>query len=207
MLKIKVCGMRESQNILDLAELQPDFMGLIFYGKSPRFVENGGDLALIKNLELKKVGVFVNASFEEIKAKIDDLKLDFVQLHGNESPDFCKQIQELGVGIFKAFSVDNNFDFEQTEVFEKVVDYFLFDTKGEGYGGHGKAFDWQLLNKYNQKVPFLLAGGVSLDNLDAVLQLKDLNLAGVDVNSKFEITPGLKEISALKILFEKIRKR
>ena len=199
--------MRESQNILDLAELQPDFMGLIFYDKSPRFVDNGGDIKFIKNLDLKKVGVFVNASFEDIKSKIKEYKLDFVQLHGNESPEFCKQLQKLGVGIFKAFSVDSTFDFGKTEAFEDKVDYFLFDTKGDGYGGHGKSFDWTLLKKYNQKVPFLLAGGVSLDNLDAVLELKDLNLAGVDVNSKFETSPGLKDISALKILFEKIRKR
>ncbi|MCP9769163.1 phosphoribosylanthranilate isomerase [Lacihabitans sp. LS3-19] len=207
MLKIKVCGMRANQNILELAELRPDFMGLIFYEKSPRFVENGGDLEFIKNLNLKKVGVFVNADIEEIKQKIEEYKLDYVQLHGHESPDFCKQLQKLGVGIFKAFSVDSAFDFEKTEAFEKAVDYFLFDTKGDGYGGHGKSFDWTLLKKYNQKVPFLLAGGVSLDNLDAVLELKDLNLAGVDVNSKFETSPGLKDISALKILFEKIRKR
>jgi phosphoribosylanthranilate isomerase len=207
MLKIKVCGMRESQNMLELAELQPDFMGLIFYEKSPRFVENEGNLAFIKNLNIKKVGVFVNADIEEIHHKIEAYNLDYVQLHGNESPDFCKQLRKFGVGIFKAFAVDNLFDFGKTEAFEETVDYFLFDTKGDGYGGHGKSFDWKLLKKYNQKVPFLLAGGVSLDNLDAVLELKDLNLAGVDVNSKFETLPGLKDILELKKLFEKIRKR
>ena len=207
MLKIKVCGMRESQNMVELAELQPDFMGLIFYEKSPRFVENEENLEFIKNLNLKKVGVFVNAGIEEIHYKIESFNLDYVQLHGNESPDFCKQLRKLGVGIFKAFSVDNVFDFSETEAFEDTVDYFLFDTKGDGYGGHGKSFDWKLLKKYNQKVPFLLAGGVSLDNLDAVLELEDLNLTGVDLNSKFETSPGLKDITALKKLFQKIRKR
>jgi phosphoribosylanthranilate isomerase len=207
MLKIKVCGMRESQNMLELAELQPDFMGLIFYEKSPRFVENEANLEFIKNLILKKVGVFVNTGIEEIHYKIEAYNLDYVQLHGNESPDFCKQLRKLGVGIFKAFSIDNLFDFGKTEAFEENVDYFLFDTKGDGYGGHGKSFDWKLLKKYNQKVPFLLAGGVSLDNIDAVLELKDLNLAGVDINSKFETSPGLKDILELKKLFEKIRKR
>ncbi len=199
--------MRESQNMLELAELQPDFMGLIFYKKSPRFLENEGNLAFIKNLNIKKVGVFVNADIEEIHHIIEAYNLDYVQLHGNESPDFCKQLRKLGVGIFKAFSIDNLFDFGKTEAFEENVDYFLFDTKGDGYGGHGKSFDWKLLKKYNQKVPFLLAGGVSLDNIDAVLELKDLNLAGVDINSKFETSPGLKDILELKKLFEKIRKR
>ncbi len=202
--KIKVCGMRETSNISDLAELMPDFMGFIFYEKSKRFVTN--DLILSEiNPNIKKVGVFVNQGIDEILTKVNTYYLDFVQLHGNESPELCEELKSKNIGVIKVFLIDADFDFNETKKYENFVDYFLFDTKGDGYGGHGTTFDWSLLKKYNQKVGFLLAGGISTENIQELLELEDLNIIGIDVNSKFEIKPALKDIEKLKELFEKIK--
>ncbi|MDP5139371.1 MAG: phosphoribosylanthranilate isomerase, partial [Spirosomaceae bacterium] len=179
---------------------------------------------------IKKIGVFVNATLEEIMniyplSTSDPLTvsplttatnmsvgtlttdvnypLDGVQLHGNESPELCLQLKEQNLVVFKAFSVDENFDFAVTEPYKKVVDYFLFDTKATGgHGGHGVAFDWKILDKYDNEIPFLLAGGVSLENIEEVKKLTHLNIYGIDVNSKFEIEPGLKDLEKLRKLQE-----
>lgn len=209
MLKIKVCGMRESQNILALAELQPDFMGFIFYEKSARFTGEILDKKTLKNLpkNIQKTGVFVNESFEKVVEIWKEYDLDFVQLHGHETVEFCKKLKIEGLKIIKVFSVDNAFDFSETNNYEPFADYFLFDTKAEGgYGGHGKAFDWQILDNYTGEKPFLLAGGISPENLEDLKEIKNKNFVGIDVNSKFEISPANKNIEALKELFEKIRK-
>lgn len=208
MLKIKVCGMRESQNILALAELQPDFMGFIFYKKSARFTGNILDKKLLDTLpkNIQKTGVFVNETIEKLVAISKEYNLDFVQLHGNETVEFCKKLKNEGLKIIKVFSVDNLFDFSETINFEGFADYFLFDTKAEGgYGGHGKAFDWNILDKYKGETPFLLAGGISLENLGDLDKIKNKNFGGIDVNSKFEISPANKNIEALKELFGKIK--
>lgn len=206
-LKIKVCGMRDTQNILDVAALKPDYMGFIFFEKSPRNVSEIESLETILSLpkEIKKVGVFVNESLENIVKTVRTFGLSTVQLHGKESPDICKRLKVLKLEVWKAFSVDQNFDFETCKPYENIVDRFLFDTKGDGYGGHGKAFDWNILKKYNTKVPFMLAGGISLENLTELQLLDGLNIAGVDVNSKFENSPGDKNIEKLQTLFEKIK--
>lgn len=206
-LKIKVCGMRENQNILDLAALKPDFMGFIFYNKSPRNVLIFKNSKEILNLPktIKKTGVFVDETFENILEYVSEFNLDFVQLHGSESPDFCQKIKSKGIGVIKAFGIDKTFSFKQTVKYEKSVDFFLFDTKGKEHGGNGFKFDWSILKNYNQKIPFLLAGGIAIENIEDLIELKELNIAGLDVNSKFEIIPGLKDISNLKLLFQKIR--
>ena len=206
-LKIKVCGMRENQNILDLAALKPDFMGFIFYNKSPRNVLIFKNSKEILNLPktIKKTGVFVDETFENILEYVSEFNLDFVQLHGSESPDFCQKIKSKGIGVIKAFGIDKTFSFKQTVKYEKSVDFFLFDTKGKEHGGNGFKFDWSILKNYNQKIPFLLAGGIAIENIKDLIELKELNIAGLDVNSKFEIIPGLKDISNLKLLFQKIR--
>lgn len=201
--------MRESQNILALAELQPDFMGFIFYEKSARFTGEILDKKTLKNLpkNIQKTGVFVNETIEKVIGTWKEYDLDFVQLHGNETVDFCKKLKKEGLNIIKVFSVDNSFDFSETFNFEPFVDFFLFDTKAEGgYGGHGKTFDWQILANYSGEKPFLLAGGISLENLGDLDIIKNKNFVGIDINSKFEISPGHKSIEALKELFEKIRK-
>ncbi|MCF8324183.1 MAG: phosphoribosylanthranilate isomerase [Leadbetterella sp.] len=208
MLKIKVCGMRDSQNILALAELQPDFMGFIFYEKSARFTGDILDKKTLKSLpkNIKKTGVFVNEKFEILLKTCKEFNLDFVQLHGNETIGLCEKLKSEGLKIIKVFSIDNSFDFAETTPFETFIDYFLFDTKADGgYGGHGKTFDWQILDNYTGEKPFLLAGGISLENLEDLKKIRNMNFAGIDVNSKFEISPANKNIEALKELFEKIR--
>lgn len=206
-LEIKVCGMRNTQNILEVAALKPDYMGFIFFEKSPRNVTETASLETILSLpkEIKKVGVFVNESLENIVKTVRTFELSTVQLHGNESPDICKRLKVLKLEVWKAFSVDQNFDFETCKPYENTVDRFLFDTKGDGYGGHGKTFDWNILKKYSQHVPFMLAGGISLENLTDLQLLDDLNITGIDVNSKFENSPGDKNIEKLQTLFEKIK--
>lgn len=209
MLKIKVCGMRESQNILALAELQPDFMGFIFYEKSARFTGKVLDKKILKFLprSIQKTGVFVNETIEKVIEISKEYDLDSVQLHGNETVDFCKKLKEEGLKIIKVFSVDNSFDFSETTNYKPFANYFLFDTKAEGgYGGHGKAFDWNILDNYGGDTPFLLAGGISLENLGDLDKIKNKNFVGIDVNSKFEFSPANKDIGALNELFEKIKK-
>lgn len=204
-MKLKICGLKHPENIAAVAELKPDFMGFIFYDKSPRNVRNQLDRKVLESLpkSIKKIGVFVNATFEEITKQATDYQLNGIQLHGNESPELCLQLKEPNLVVFKAFSVDENFDFSVTEPYKKVVDYFLFDTKATGgHGGHGVAFDWKILDKYDNEIPFLLAGGVSLDNIEEVKKLTHLNIYGIDVNSKFEIEPGLKDLEKLRKLQE-----
>jgi len=206
-MKIKVCGMRESENIKALVALKPDFMGFIFYPKSPRFTGEMLDQELLLNFpaEIKKTGVFVNAETGFILEQVRKYDFQYVQLHGHETPDISRILKDNGVGVIKALSVDKAFEFSTLDQYKDTTDYFLFDTKGEGYGGHGVSFDWRILEKYELDTPFLLAGGISPDNIDHLDILKDKPLAGIDVNSKFEISPGLKNIELLKQLFEKIR--
>ena len=209
MLKIKVCGMRDSQNILALAELQPDYIGFIFYPKSARFTSGVLKKKILNALpkSIKKTGVFVNESLEKVIETGKEYDLDFIQLHGNETVEFCEKLKNESIKVIKAFSVDHSFNFSETINFEGFVDYFLFDTKAEGgYGGHGMTFDWNILERYRGKTPFLLAGGISLDNLGDLDKIKNKNFVGIDVNSKFELSPGIKDIEALRELFEKIKK-
>lgn len=207
-MKLKICGMKNPENIQAVAELKPNFMGFIFYEKSPRNVTGELDKNVLKALpeSIKKIGVFVNANSEFITKQVAEYQLDGVQLHGNESPELCSQLKAHNVLVFKAFSVDDNFDFTVTEPYKRFVDYFLFDTKATGgHGGHGVAFDWKVLNGYDNEVPFLLAGGVSLENVEEVKKLTYLNIFGIDVNSKFEIEPGLKDVEKLRELKSQLR--
>ncbi|MGK0139076.1 MAG: phosphoribosylanthranilate isomerase [Algoriphagus sp.] len=202
-LKWKICGMRESQNIKDVLALAPDFMGFIFYDKSKRYVGEGLDKSLLASFpeSTQKVGVFVNADESYIRLKISDYGLQIIQLHGEETPEFCQNFRTGGLKVIKAFAIDESFDFDSITPYLAACDYFLFDTKApNGYGGHGKKFNWALLNKYNHDVPFLMAGGIDLESLAAVKDLKFSAFNGIDVNSKFEQSPGLKELDQLKIL-------
>lgn len=199
--------MGDPENIGEVAKLIPDFLGFIFYEKSPRYVGKFDNLLMAKNLPetIKKVGVFVNADFDEIKQSVEEYGLKVVQLHGNEEPVLCKKMKALGLEVWKAFSVDQSFDFSVTEKYLNTVDAFLFDSKGAGYGGHGVAFNWGLLENYKLEIPFFLAGGISPENIDSVFTIKNPAFFGVDVNSKFETCPGIKNIETLKPLFSKIR--
>ncbi len=199
--------MKDPVNILGLLNLAPDFIGFIFYAKSKRFVDqiNDGVINAIPK-HIKKVGVFVNSTFEEIKDKVTTYGLDFVQLHGDESPQLCEQLKEEGVGVIKVFSVDSDFDFEILEPYKPYSDYFLFDTKGKDYGGNGVTFDWSVLKKYDNEKPFFISGGLSPENIDEVEGLSEMNLAAVDLNSCFEDAPGLKNLNMLRSIdFDRVR--
>lgn len=205
-MEIKVCGMREEENIRSVLELEPDFMGLIFYPKSPRFI-SAPLPELSKNKgKTKIVGVFVNATLEEVEEKIAIYSLDVVQLHGKESPEFCNACQELGVKVWKVFSVGASIDFGEMKPYLQVTDAFLFDTKTTDFGGSGRQFSWELLRKFPFEKPFYLSGGLNSGNVDQALGLDIPWLKGMDVNSGFEFSPGLKNVEALKQAFEKIKK-
>lgn len=200
-LKLKVCGMRDSGNIRQLLKLQPDYMGFIFYEKSKRFApELDAELLNDFSSETKKVGVFVNASLEEVKGKVDRYGLDLVQLHGDESVEYVGDLFAAGIRVIKVFSVGDSFDFEKLKPYKGLVDFFLFDTKGKERGGNGVTFDWELLKAYDQSVPFFLSGGIDNENISALESLKGMNIHAIDVNSKYEISPGLKDIEELKKL-------
>ena len=191
--------MREQENINELIKLKPDFIGFIFYDKSTRNVRE--PINVDGMVGISKVGVFVNESFKNIEEKVREYKLDMVQLHGSESYSFCANIQQIGVKVIKAFSVDNGFDFDLTNEYENQCDYFLFDTRGKSPGGNGLKFDWGILNNYKGNTKYMLSGGISSEDADDLLQLSksDNRLLAIDINSKFEIAPALKDISKIKV--------
>lgn len=203
-LKIKVCGMRDQANILELVSLDIDYMGLIFYPKSSRLVATKTTIDLPQHI--KKVGVFVNASKEEIEQKVEDFDLQVVQLHGDETPAFCQEIKDLGVETFKAFGIDDDFEWNNLAAYLGIVDYFLFDTKSKSYGGTGQTFNWQKLKDYSYDTPYWLSGGISVDNIEEAANFEDNRLYGLDLNSKFEIEPAVKDINKLKLALTSIKK-
>ncbi len=198
--------MKYQDNINQVAALQPDYLGFIFYEKSSRFFEG-----VIPELPktIKKVGVFVDASLEFILSKIETHQLNVIQLHGQETPEFCNELRhaELDsashpIKIIKVFSIKDHFDFSLLQPFENICDYFLFDTKGKLPGGNGYTFNWDVLKNYPSTTPYFLSGGIGLDEVDIIqsfLQKKESKYClAIDVNSKFEIKPGLKDIEALE---------
>ncbi len=205
-MKLKICGMKYPDNILEVGTLLPDYMGFIFWEKSARYFD--GTLPTLPQ-SIKKTGVFVNPSKEEILEKITKYDLQAVQLHGQESVAFCQELKNTLANtteIIKVFSVDDTFDFNQLEPFETVCDYFLFDTKGKLPGGNGTTFDWKVLKQYPSQKPFFLSGGIGLDEIDLVKQIlkTDLPIIAIDVNSKFEIEAGLKNKEELDRFKQKI---
>jgi phosphoribosylanthranilate isomerase len=205
-MKIKICGMKYPDNILEVGTLLPDYMGFIFWEKSARYFD--GTLPTLPQ-SIKKTGVFVNANKEEIEAQVLKHDLQAVQLHGQESVAFCHELKNTLANtteIIKVFSVDDTFDFNQLEPFETVCDYFLFDTKGKLPGGNGTTFDWKVLEQYPSQKPFFLSGGIGLNEIDLVKQIlkTDLPIHAIDVNSKFEIEAGLKNKEELDRFKQKI---
>ncbi len=203
-VKLKVCGMRDAENLLSVAALRPDYMGFIFYQKSPRFV--GEDFQVPKSFpaDIKKVGVFVNETPEKMLAIARMLQLDYLQLHGNESVEVCATIRQAGIGVIKVFSVGDDFDFAVTKPYQSSVDFFLFDTKGKYYGGNAQVFDWTVLNRYDQQIPFFLSGGITPDNVINIASLRIMNLHALDVNSGVEIQPALKSVEKLNTLITQV---
>jgi len=202
---IKICGLREPYNIDEILLLDPQYIGFIFYPSSARFV---GELdhEYIKSLKnVKKTAVFVNASLEEIVTTVNKYQFDAIQLHGDESAAFCKNVKEnTGLELIKAFGIDSEFDFNQLEPYLLIVDYFLFDTKTSIYGGSGRVFNWDVLKAYPHDKPYFLSGGIDPDNFEAAYAFEDERLYAIDLNSRFESSPGIKNIILLKQALKKI---
>jgi phosphoribosylanthranilate isomerase len=199
--------MKYGENLQSLVAIHPDFVGFIFYPKSKRFVGEDFQPELLRSIGggMKTVGVFVNESFEELVRLQQRFQFEYYQLHGDETPELCKRLKEKGYKVIKAFSVDSSFDFNSLEAYTSACDYFLFDTKGESYGGNGTRFDWSILNNYHYDVPFFLSGGIGPDNAGDIIDVKHPQLFAIDINSKFEDEPGLKNISKLKKFFDHLQ--
>ena len=200
---VKVCGLKEMNNINQLNEIDIDLMGFIFYNKSSRFI----DLEInTSHITKKKVGVFVNESLENIKKKIKNYNLNYVQLHGDETPKFSEKLMNY-CKVIKAFRISENFDFDSTYQYTDCCDLFLFDTFSKNFGGSGKKFDWKRLKGFNKK-KFLLSGGIDINSVDEINNIKNENdyLLGIDINSRFEISPGLKDIKKVNMFLKKLNK-
>ena len=204
-MKIKICGLKDPENIKAVSALAPDYLGFIFYRPSPRFV-NDVPFEQLNNIpsSILKTAVFVNESFEKVNELIDKYSFNVIQLHGNESAEFCGSFKSK-LKVIKAFGLNNDFNFEQLIAYQNKVDFFLFDAKTEIHGGSGKTFDWSILNKYAMDIPFFLSGGLSLDNLEEIKNISHSQFYGVDLNSKFETEPGIKNINKLEMAFDIIK--
>lgn len=206
-LLIKICGMRDDAGLKALTALQPDMIGFIFYPQSPRYAGLQPSNNQVPKVDpSKKVGVFVDASLDEISARTKAFCLDYLQLHGTESPEFCRMARECtGCRIIKALPISEAADLSLADAYEGVVDYLLFDKKTPNKGGSGCKFDWNLLDSYTSHTAFIISGGI---DLEALVQLKKATwpaLVGVDLNSRFELSPGVKDIPKLKNAIEMLR--
>lgn len=206
-LLVKVCGMRDAVALANIAALGPDFLGFIFAPKSPRFVGEvlAPELVLALPPTIWKVGVFVNETTENILATARRFGLAAVQLHGQETPAQCEELNEASLLVMKAFSVGEKVDFDALLPYVPYCDYFLFDTKGAAPGGNGATFNWNLLQSYNLPVPYFLAGGLGLEHAAELAALRLPGLAGVDLNSGFETAPGVKDASRLAQMLTQLR--
>lgn len=197
---IKVCGMCEAENIREVEALGIDMMGFIFWPKSSRYVSGQPDY-LPKHV--KRVGVFVDEDLEQVKRLAADYGLDYIQLHGQESPAYIFQLG--GLHIIKAFNIATVEDLQQTQPYEGLVDYFLFDTKGKSVGGNGEKFNWDVLDAYQGSTHFLLSGGIGPDDAANVKAFHHPKCIGIDLNSRFELAPGLKDVKKLKDFIDQIK--
>jgi phosphoribosylanthranilate isomerase len=201
-VKLKVCGMKYVDNLKELIALAPDYIGFIFYPASPRYMERTltpEDLKIVP-ASIQKTGVFVNADTETILSIARKYQLSALQLHGKETPEQCQVLKEAGYEIIKVFGIGDGFDFGTLAPYKPYINYFLFDTQSKQYGGTGTAFDWEVLNHYDNEIPFFLSGGISLENITQIKKLQGFDLYAIDVNSCFETAPGRKDIEMLKVL-------
>jgi len=198
-LKLKICGMRDAENVSDVAGLLPDYMGFIFYLKSSRFV---GDLAknivqYVKKQGIQPVAVSVDMAFDSVLQITEQYGFTHIQLHGAETPQTCIEYREKGLKVLKAFNIADASDLEIVQLYEHCCDYFLFDTKTSVPGGSGCHFDWTVLKEYTGTTPFFLSGGIGLDDVSTICDFEHPMLFGIDVNSCFEIKPALKDVGLL----------
>lgn len=193
---IKVCGMKYEENIREVSLLSPNFMGFIFYEESPR------NLCTVIHLKLSekinRVGVFVDKDQDFIVTKATDFQLNYIQLHGNESPRLCRDLQTLGYKVIKAFNIHEEFIFQDLKEYEPYCKYFLFDAFGKKAGGNGITFNWSLLENYQGNIPFLLSGGINETMAKEIKKVEHPKCKGIDINSGFEIKPGLKNLKKIE---------
>lgn len=204
---IKICGMREADNIKAVAELKPGLLGFIFYPGSPRFA---GELLSPESLlylraGIRKTGVFVDADFDGITGTVRKYSLDTVQLHGSETPETCHRLKDTGVQVIKAFNIRKSGDFASCSRFIKCTDYFLFDSAAQYFGGSGQKFNWELMGEYDLGHPFFISGGINPSDTTNIMTVANPAFHGIDLNSRFETRPGLKDIEKLKQFIKELR--
>jgi phosphoribosylanthranilate isomerase len=206
-LHIKVCGMLSPENRIALEKLPIDLFGFILYPPSPRFVGNLDDrdlFSLVSTLK-GKTGVFVNEKNREILRLAERMGLTHIQLHGSETPQDCEELRNHGLNLIKAFRIDPDFDFSSTQPYAGVADFFLFDTKADKPGGTGQKFNWSILERYIYETPFFLSGGIGPGDTESIKSLSHPYLYGLDLNSGFEVAPGLKNTEALQRFLESLK--
>lgn len=201
---IKVCGMREPENIRAIEQAGADWMGFIFFPQSARHVSHRPEYL---PEQCCRIGVFVNESSENILLKAQEFGLHHIQLHGRETPEQCRKLKAAGLGVIKVFSIAQESDLQPAGCYEGVCDYFLFDTACSGYGGSGKTFNWNILQAYRGKTPFLLSGGLRPGSLSLLLQFKHEQWAGIDLNSGFETAPALKDAAAVHTFINQLKQK
>jgi phosphoribosylanthranilate isomerase len=200
--------MRDRDNIRALEKTAIDWMGFIFYPGSLRYIPDEDRMTeTILSCSKVKAGVFVNATQEEIEKKAAKYRLDYVQLHGNESPEMCHRLKDAGYKIIKAFPISSASDFHTISAYETCVDYFLFDTKDTGYGGTGRRFNWSLLEAYRGDIPFLLSGGIGAEHLEELSLFRHPLPAGIDLNSRFEYAPAIKDIDKIERFIQQLKNK
>lgn len=210
--KLKVCGLTKLDQIEELIYLNVTFLGFIFYKKSPRYVLNSLTLDQIKSINHEgKIGVFVNGSLEQFIEISEKAKLNYIQLHGDESDEFISELRiklDRKIGIIKVFRIGNDIENLKFKIqnLKSEVDYFLFDTDSNSFGGTGKSFDWQILNDLEISKPYFLSGGISEENIENIKLLKQKPFT-LDINSKFEIEPGNKNIDKIVSFKNKLSRK
>lgn len=199
-MKLKVCGLNNPENIKEVCSLNPDYIGFIFYDKSERFVKNNISYQDISSISsnIKKVGVFVNENIDVVMLLARQYNLDYVQLHGNESSSYCGRLFLKQFSVIKSFAVDSNFDFRSLDEYSPFCSFFLFDTKGDKYGGNGMKFNWKLLESYYLRVPLFLSGGITPSDAELIKKIDSNMIYAIDINSKFEISPGIKDVDSIQ---------
>jgi phosphoribosylanthranilate isomerase len=207
MIKVKVCGLSDPLNVKEIAETKPDFMGFIFFRGSSRYVGEEPDRLLFLNVPdmISAIGVFVNEDPLKIINLAKHSGLGMIQLHGTESPDYCRYLSASGLKIIKAFSVFKDFDFEKIKQYMPGCDYFLFDTKSEKPGGSGRKFNWEKLKEYSLDKPFILSGGIGPEDSDLIKSIENRGFFAVDVNSRFETATGIKDVALVKTFIRSIK--
>jgi len=208
-LMIKICGMREPKNMLEVANLKPDLMGFIFYPASPRYINKNLDPEIFTKIspDIKKVGVFVNNNFDEINETSGKYSLDMVQLHGDESPEICRRLSEAGIHVVKSFNIKDSTGFKLCPEYVSCTNYFLFDAPTSMHGGSGAKFDWKILDNYELDHPFFLSGGIAPGDVYNIQEITNPAFYGIDLNSRFELKPGLKDVKILKKFVYDVRNK